>query len=154
MSERFPNFGDERLPARFWNKCVPEPNSGCWLAIGSHTHDGYGRYSVRGSLRLMHRVAYEALVETTPHGLVLDHKCRTRCCCNPAHLEPVTIKVNQERGIFFNSLKTSCPKGHPYSEENTQITIRKTNQRPKRKCKQCIRAYHKQRTTNQGTNQC
>jgi hypothetical protein len=25
------NFGDPRLPDRFWVKVIPEPNSGCWL---------------------------------------------------------------------------------------------------------------------------
>ncbi len=26
------SFLDDRLPPRFWAKCIPEPNSGCWAA--------------------------------------------------------------------------------------------------------------------------
>ena len=33
-----------------------------------------------------HRFAYELLVGPIPAGLVLDHLCRVRNCCNPAHL--------------------------------------------------------------------
>ncbi len=35
-------WGDSRLPNRFWDKVVPEPNSGCWLWIGAVTPTGYG----------------------------------------------------------------------------------------------------------------
>ena len=33
-----------------------------------------------------------------PEGLVIDHKCRNRLCCNPDHLEAVTQAVNVQRG--------------------------------------------------------
>ncbi len=34
-------FGDARLPERFWQKVTPCPMTGCWLWTGSHV-DGYG----------------------------------------------------------------------------------------------------------------
>src|SRR5688572_5730903 len=55
------NWGDERLPERFWSKCTPEPNSGCWLWLASVDVWGYGRISWRGMNRA-HRVSYTALV--------------------------------------------------------------------------------------------
>jgi len=35
-------FLDPRLPDRFWSKCIPEPNSGCWLWFGANNGVGYG----------------------------------------------------------------------------------------------------------------
>jgi len=74
---------------------IPEPNSGCWLWEGGMTRDGYGLLSgARASI-----VSFTAFGGVIPSGLVLDHLCRVRCCVNPDHLEPVTVKVNTNRGL-------------------------------------------------------
>ena len=77
------NFGDPRLPERFWNKCIPEPNSGCWLWFGATDSHGDGQIT-RGRRTERksgtHRYAYEALVGKVPGGLELDHRvCQTPC---------------------------------------------------------------------------
>jgi hypothetical protein len=79
---------------------MPEPNTGCWLWLGSDSGNGYGKVSIDGKDMMVHRVVYELLVGPIPDGLVLDHipRCRCRRCCNPDHLEPVTIQVNTHRG--------------------------------------------------------
>lgn len=113
---------DERLPSRFWSKVVPEPNSGCWLWSGALNSGGYGCFNFGGSKgRGAHRVAYQVLVGEIPAGLHLDHLCRTRCCVNPAHLEPVTQRENCLRGVSpaaIHAKKTHCPKGHLFEGEN------------------------------------
>lgn len=38
-----------------------------------------------------------------------------------------------------NSLKTHCPKGHPYDETNTIVYTRKSTGKPVRKCAACMR---------------
>lgn len=134
-------FGDTRLPARFWDKVIPEPNSGCWLWIGGTTTAGYGMTTVSTNrIGFAHRFAYESLVGPISDGLQVDHLCRTRCCVNPAHMEPVTHRENTLRGVGFaavNAAKVSCPKGHPYDEQNTyQVTTKKG---PSRRCRQCNR---------------
>jgi hypothetical protein len=118
------NFLDGRLPDRFWKKCIPEPNTGCWLWIANSTHDGYGMIFWGGGKLMAHRVSYERLIGPIPAGLQLDHTCRTRCCVNPAHLEPVTNRENQMRGVSFsavNATKTHCPQGHTYDAKNTAV---------------------------------
>lgn len=45
-----------------------------------------------------HRVRYEAVHGPLEAGLVPDHLCRHRPCCNPAHMEAVTIAENNRRG--------------------------------------------------------
>lgn len=133
-----PNFLDTRLPARFWEKCTPEPNTGCWLWIASN--DGrYGRYALAGrGPRRAHIVAYSALVGAVPTGLELDHRCNTQLCCNPAHLEPVTHAVNVSRGRLGavagarQRSKTHCPRGHAYAGHNLIVTARRS-----RVCRAC-----------------
>lgn len=149
------NFGDPRLPARFWDKCIPEPNSGCWLWFGALESGGYGCIGI-GSRKLKtnkieraHRLAYMALVGDIPKGLELDHLCRVRCCCNPSHLEPVTRQINVIRGLVptvsseYNRVKTHCPKGHPYDGNN--LYVRPANSKtPGRDCKACkMEAWHR-----------
>lgn len=130
------NWGDARLPERFWQKVSPEPNSGCWLWTATLNQDGYGRYSHKGRLESAHRVAFFMLVGLVGAGLELDHKCRVRCCCNPRHLEPVTHQQNASRGLGgkHHLKKTHCPSGHPYAGSN--LIIRDGY----RACRTCERA--------------
>lgn len=116
-----------------------EPGQGgCWIWQGAKSPDGHGRIGVgKGSkLQYVHRVVYEILVGPIPSGLVLDHLCRVRACCNPAHLEPVTQAVNLDRApdalATKNKAKTHCPHGHPYDFLNTYY-----NKRGGRSCRAC-----------------
>jgi hypothetical protein len=72
--------------------------SGCWLWTGEMNRNGYGRVRSDGKRVMAHRRAWELLRGPIPTGLVLDHLCRNRHCCNPAHLEPVTVRENTLRG--------------------------------------------------------
>jgi hypothetical protein len=71
---------------------------GCWLWTGRMNRNGYGRAYWYGKEPVVHRLVYEILIGQIPKGLVLDHLCRVRHCCNPEHLEPVTIRENTLRG--------------------------------------------------------
>lgn len=133
-----PVYGDSRLPERFWSKVSPQPDAGCWLWVASTSSSGYGQFSgEQRRRRLAHRVTYETLVGPVPAGLELDHLCRVRRCCNPAHLEPVTRSENHRRGIADEVhraqqlAKTHCPKGHQYTPENTYL---KAGARSCRRC--------------------
>lgn len=102
---------------------TPEPNTGCWLWTGSLDFGGYGRLhqSETDTDVAAHRLMYMRYVGPIPEGLELDHLCRVRICCNPAHLEPVTHSENVRRGMApivngaRNKAKTCCPQGHPYN---------------------------------------
>lgn len=103
----------DRLMERLY---IP-PNWGCWEWTGGRTPEGYGMIWVDGKQNLVHRWAYEHWVGPIPDGLVLDHLCRNPRCVCPAHLEPVTQRVNLMRGYGVcaqNNRKKSCPEGHPF----------------------------------------
>jgi len=137
-------FKTDSLPRRFSSKFVLLEN-GCWEWIGRRTWNGYGRFYIgtsRADQRYAssHRWAYEFLVGPIPAGLDLDHLCRNRACCNPAHCEPVTRRQNVLRGNGpamlgkINGTKTHCVHGHEFDEINTY-------QRPTggRACRTCER---------------
>ncbi len=102
----------------------PEPNTGCWLWTGALNRAGYGLFHSRSGSNIAHRVSYELHRGPIPDGLTLDHLCRVRCCINPDHLEPVSMRVNTLRGTSFaatNATATHCPKGHPLSGKNIRL---------------------------------
>jgi hypothetical protein len=136
---------------RFWDLVSPEPMSGCWLWTGNLDNKGYGRFWERtesppragrrkpgDGFRKTHAYcwSYRYFVGPVPDGLELDHKCRVRCCVNPAHLEPVTHLENMIRGdtvIAKQLARGMCTHGHPYTPENTYTY------RGARQCRECGR---------------
>lgn len=132
---------DERLPARFWDKVTPEPNSGCWLWTAYCKPNGYAQFGFeRGNVQYGHRVAYKTLVGNIPKGMCIDHICRVRSCVNPMHMEVVTPQENIIRGdlpeltVKRHAAITHCPHGHPYAGDNLYVT--KTGHRH---CRECVR---------------
>lgn len=110
---------------RFWEKVDKLVASPCWQWIGAReSRKGvkkYGHFWGGENHCQAHRWSYEHFVGPIPEGLQLDHLCRNTACVNPAHLEPVTARVNTLRGggfAFKNSQKTHCPNGHELSGAN------------------------------------
>lgn len=61
-----------------FERCHTEPNSGCWLWLG------IGKY---GPYRRMYESYYDCDI---PQECEIHHKCFTKCCVNPKHLEALT----------------------------------------------------------------
>lgn len=123
---------------RFWSKVDMQPQ-GCWVWTAGRTSNGYGKFWVDGHTLVAHRLAYQELVGPIPDRMQLDHLCRNRACVNPAHLEPVTARVNNLRGVghaALNALKDRCNNGHPFTPENT---YRRRDGRGQRQCRTCAR---------------
>ena len=115
-----------------------QPN-GCIYYTGEINRQGYGRLGFENGT-LAHRAAYEHFVGPIPEGLTIDHECHNadvscaggpsclhRRCVNPEHLAPKSRGENTlaSPNTFQgkNLRKTHCPKGHPYDETNTKITV-------------------------------
>lgn len=126
-------IGNESLPERFWNK-VKQGEGGCWLWTAAVNPKGYGQFYWEGCMRLAHTVSYKAVYPVVD-GYTIDHLCRVRRCCNPAHLEAVPHVVNVRRGQGSAS-RTHCPKGHPYTGENLHVQSNGA-----RRCLTCRRAH-------------
>ena len=104
------------LALRLFGK-LAEDSNGCWIFLGKPGNSGYGVIGLGGradGVGLTHRVAWEVFVGPIPDGLHIDHLCRVRLCCNPAHLEPVTQAVNNQRSWDARP-RTACRRGHVYT---------------------------------------
>lgn len=132
---------------RFWPKVDRSAGEdACWPWKASYGSAGYGQFSPDTSHRRgpkgAHRVAYELTVGPVPEGLELDHLCRNRACCNPAHLEPVTHRENVARSPValsaINARKTHCKRGHSLSEDNVYRV-----KRGWRQCKTCWQMHRR-----------
>lgn len=124
------------------SKTIPEPNSGCWLWWPkAQAPQGYGHIKISNRVHLAHKLVYELSRGPVPEGLELTHKCKTAACCNPDHLELVSHKQALKRGRVGRNwaVKTHCPAGHPYDEENT-ILFYRNGCGPWRRCRACRRA--------------
>jgi hypothetical protein len=113
-------FGDERLPVFFWKKCIAI-DSGCWIWLGSGTHDGYGQTKINRKQVYAHRASYAANSRELMSGYEIDHLCSNRGCVNPAHLEQVTHTENVRRGRRADSRGEKNPAAVLTADDVRQI---------------------------------
>jgi hypothetical protein len=91
---------------------TPEPNTGCWLWLGSNkgAYPGFGNsYVNREMLGLRSRRQHAC------------HRCNQKMCVNPAHVYRGDSFTNMQDvvrdGKHHNAKKTRCPRGHVYDRK-------------------------------------
>jgi hypothetical protein len=119
------------------DRMEPEPNSGCWLWLGGRGGRGYGM--VRDYT--IHRLLYEALVGSIPDDHEVHHLCHVQLCLNPTHLKVLSTSEHK-RVHNWQILKQACVRGHPFTPENTYITVAGGRQ-----CMTCDRARKRRALT-------
>lgn len=132
------------------SKRVDVTVNGCWECSYAKDTSGYPQVSVGGKMQLVHRLTFAAANGTIPLGLQIDHLCRNRACCNPAHLEAVTSRENTMRGDTIparNAAATHCPQGHPRTPENTFASDSKPGRQ--KRCRACHNIRNRARKERQ-----
>lgn len=69
----------------YWRTTIED--SGCWLWDTPHNSHGYGVASRGGKKIAAHRLSYSHFVGDIQPGQDVRHKCDSRACVNPDHLE-------------------------------------------------------------------
>lgn len=126
-----PDGTKHQLTVGDWSRLslkVRQSRGGCWVWSGNRLPTGYGVFSLKRRTVYPHRIMYMIFVGDIPAGLHIDHLCRNRACCNPAHLEPVTCAENLRRSPIqittIQAQKTECHRGHPLSGDNLSVSPR------------------------------
>lgn len=105
-------------------------DSACWVWQRATDSAGYAMLSVEGEATRVHRLMFTGVI---PRGYHVHHKCETRACINPLHLEALSPAEHNQ--VHSRSAKT-CSRGHAWTPENTYYRPDGTG---RRQCIACIR---------------
>jgi len=108
---------------RFFNKV--RKTKKCWIWNGAKTSKGYGRFKIKGKLKLSHRISYLIRYGMFDENMFICHKCDNPRCVKPSHLFLGTRSDNMidcyEKGRLYIG-KGNFLKGH---KDSAILTDRK-----------------------------
>lgn len=90
---KYKPFSHDEVQAGYKTACHRPRKDGTPLQLN---RDGYAVVPSKRTTLTAHRVRWAEA--GLPLAQILDHLCRNRWCCNPAHLESVSAAVNVRRG--------------------------------------------------------
>lgn len=98
--------------AYFWDRSIPEPNTGCWLWLAGLNNKGYA-IMWRGKSSLATRVLAEIFFDrvAVEHMHVL-HRCDQPSCVNPAHLR-LGFHIDNMREMGARGRTNNAGMGNP-----------------------------------------
>lgn len=104
---------------------------------------GYGtitkKFGGKAKTWQVHRLAWETAHGPIKADLTVDHLCFNKTCCNPAHMELVSLAENSRRGAVrrWGWDDEVCRQGH--------VGERARQPSGKSRCRGCEREYARRR---------
>jgi len=114
----------EKDKQRFWAKV--NKTETCWLWTG-HVNRDRGQFKMPEKCLYAHRVAWLLVGNTIPDGHVIRHKCRSKNCVNPDHLETGTQADNMADMIRDGTSTRGTKHGNCKLTEDQVRMIRARN---------------------------
>jgi hypothetical protein len=109
-------------PSDAFARAITPGRNGCYIWTGNRVR-GYGKFYWEGRHWRAHRASYRWFVGEIPPGSVVCHRCDTPACVNPEHLfvgsQGDNLRDRDAKGRNGHTRKQTCPRGHPYDEQNT-----------------------------------
>ena len=128
---KFAGIRGASIPEKLDFYTSPDPNSGCWLWVGTWSMKGYGNLVVKGKTYRAHRLQWERFNGPIPDGLIVCHRCDTPPCVNPDHLFLGTNKDNTLDAVSKGHIGAGIINGNSKLTESQVLAIR-TDGRPAR----------------------
>ncbi len=107
---------------RFWSRVDSGDQDACWNWTGRKNRGGYGTFSLDGTQRNAHRVAW--ILTNGPiasRKILVCHSCDNRLCCNPRHLFLGTYKDNRDDAIRKGRLVEIDGPNNPQAKFSTAL---------------------------------
>lgn len=111
-----------RITDSLLENCTPEPNSGCWIWLGSSNSDGYPTINRNGKTVLATRVVLEDRDGPLPSGICALHTCDVPPCLNPDHLWGGTQKENMQDKVRKGRWRGASMPGEKHPNHKLSAT--------------------------------
>jgi hypothetical protein len=111
MSEIKGLFDNRLLQEKLLARCIPEPNSGCWIWLGGtkgKPGNAYGSLYWDKKYHSAHRLSFATFRGEIPIKMNVCHHCDNTFCINPDHIFLGTQKDNIKD---MHSKRRSVSKG-------------------------------------------
>lgn len=97
-------------------RITKDPITDCWLWNLSLTRGGYAdsnhtHFKKKYGKRMGHQISYLVFNGPIPIGHLIRHKCRSKHCCNPDHLETGTVADNNRDKIRDGTNRYGTTRG-------------------------------------------
>jgi hypothetical protein len=118
---------------RFSENVRYDIRTGCWLWTGAIADTGYGIFSQGDAVLIsVHRWAYRKFRGPLRARCHLHHICERRACCNPDHLEQLSV-----RGHGNRHRSKRCQRGHWMHEGNYYYRPERRRRKVRPICLKC-----------------
>lgn len=110
-------------------RSMPEPNSGCWLWLGSFNRWGYGTGLTNSEYA--HKRSWREHYGPVPKGLWVLHACDNPACVNPEHLFLGTQQDNVDDKVRKGRARGAGRGSAHWKNKLTELQVRAIYEDPR-----------------------